>query len=343
MRQGKELIQATRPYAHEIRARSWWHLGSTIVLLVITIGASALDMHWLARLPFSVLTALLLVRFFVIYHDYLHGAILKHSRLADAIFTVYGLLQLTPRSIWKHSHDHHHHHNGQYFGTNMGTFPLMSTDEYAQGSRWQRLGYRLARNPLMIALGYFTIFLYKMCLAELITRPLRNFEAVLALLLQAALITVLAIFAPWALVFSFLIPVTLAGALGTYLFYAQHNFPAARYGDRAGWDYVQAALRSSSFLRQPTIMHWFTGNIGYHHVHHLNSRIPFYRLPEAMAGITELQKPGTTSLHPWDIYRCLRLKLWDPAGNRLVTFGEFRRSRRRKKHEERALVAEAVV
>jgi hypothetical protein len=108
------------------------------------------------------------------------------------------------------------------------------------------------------------------------------------------------------------------------LFYAQHNFPGARFPNRAGWDYVAAALDSSSYLRMNPVMHWLTGNIGYHHVHHLNARIPFYRLPEAMAGIEELQSPGTTSLHPCDIYRCLRLKLWDPERERLVSFQEHR-------------------
>jgi omega-6 fatty acid desaturase (delta-12 desaturase) len=208
----------------------------------------------------------------------------------------------------------------------MGTFPLMTTAEYAEANRWRRLQYAAVRHPLMILLGWVTIFLYRMCLHDLLTKPRQHLDAAAALLLQAGLITGLAIFAPRALVFTYLVPVMLAGALGTYLFYAQHNFPSAQLRDRAGWDYVAAALYSSSYLRLSPVMHWFTGNIGYHHVHHLNARIPFYRLPEAMAGIKELQSPGTTSLHPCDIYRCLRLKLWDPEGNRLVTFRAMRTS-----------------
>jgi omega-6 fatty acid desaturase (delta-12 desaturase) len=226
----------------------------------------------------------------------------------------------------------------------------MTTDEYPKASRWRRLGYAVVRNPLTLLLGFVTIFLYKMCLYELLTNPRQHPDAALALLLHAGLITGLAILAPGALVFAVLVPVMLAGALGTYLFYAQHNFPGARFRDRDRWDFVEAALHSSSYLRLNPVMHWFTANIGYHHVHHLNAHIPFYRLPEAMAAIAELQSPGATSLHPREVYRCLQLKLWDPERNRLVSFREWRRrslrdsaandgqttlgSRRQRIHEE---------
>jgi acyl-lipid omega-6 desaturase (Delta-12 desaturase) len=288
-------------------------------------------MPWPLRLTLSVLTGLMIVHMFGIYHDYLHGAILRRAWLADLIFTAYGLLMLTPPSIWKRSHDHHHQHNGQYFRTSTGTFPLMTTDEYAQANGWQRLQYVVARHPLAMLLGYFTIFLYSMCLYHVLTKPRRHLDAAAALLLQAGLISSLTICAPGALVFTWLVPVMLAAALGSYLFYALHNFPSVQFRDRARWDYVAAAPQSSSYLCLNPLLHWFTANIGYHHVHHLNARIPFYRLQEAMAGIEELKSAGTTSLYPLDIYRCLRLKLWDPERNRLVTFRECRGISRREK------------
>jgi omega-6 fatty acid desaturase (delta-12 desaturase) len=121
-----------------------------------------------------------------------------------------------------------------------------------------------------------------------------------------------------ALWLTWIIPHFLATAIGSYLFYAQHNFPGVSFTDNAHWSNAGAALESSSFLRTGPIMTWFTANIGYHHVHHLNSRIPFYRLPEAVAGIPELQAPKTTSLHPLEILRCLALKVWDPEAKRMV-------------------------
>jgi len=123
------------------------------------------------------------------------------------------------------------------------------------------------------------------------------------------------------LFFAFLLPNLISHALGAYLFYAQHNFPTAHIQAREEWTFVRAALESSSYMQLGPVMRYFTGNIGYHHVHHLNHRIPFYRLPEAMAGIPELQNPrGMTSLAPRDVLACLRLKLWDPAAGRLVPF-----------------------
>ena len=113
-------------------------------------------------------------------------------------------------------------------------------------------------------------------------------------------------------------PHFVASAIGCYLFYAQHNFPTVSFTDKAGWTYEKAALTSSSFMRMNGFMAWVTANIGYHHVHHLNARIPFYRLPEVMRALPELQEAKTTSLHPAEIWRCLRLKVWDVAAQRMV-------------------------
>jgi acyl-lipid omega-6 desaturase (Delta-12 desaturase) len=114
------------------------------------------------------------------------------------------------------------------------------------------------------------------------------------------------------------LPLFVATGTGSYLFYAQHNFPTCELRGRDTWTYHHAALRASSMFDMPLWMHWFTGNIGYHHVHHLNHKIPFYRLPEAMAAIPELQTPGRTTWWPSDVAACLNLKLWDTEKNRLV-------------------------
>jgi omega-6 fatty acid desaturase (delta-12 desaturase) len=121
-----------------------------------------------------------------------------------------------------------------------------------------------------------------------------------------------------ALFLTVIIPHFIASAIGSYLFYAQHNFPGVTFSDNAGWTYEKAALESSSFMQMGPLMRWFTANIGYHHIHHLNARIPFYRLPEVTAGIPELQDPKTTSLHPAEIIRCLRLKVWDVEAQQMV-------------------------
>ena len=111
-------------------------------------------------------------------------------------------------------------------------------------------------------------------------------------------------------------------SIGSYLFYAQHNFPAVTFSHKAGWTYEKAALESSSYMKTGPVAAWFMANIGYHHIHHLNSKIPFYRLPEAMAGIPELQNPRTTTINPVEIFRCLRLKVWDTETQKLVPLSQ---------------------
>ena len=115
-----------------------------------------------------------------------------------------------------------------------------------------------------------------------------------------------------------MIPHFIAHSIGSYLFYAQHNFPDASFDDKSGWTHEKAALESSSYMKTGPLMAWFTANIGYHHIHHLNARIPFYRLPEAAREVPELRSPKTTSLHPRDILRCMRLKVWDVESQRMI-------------------------
>jgi omega-6 fatty acid desaturase (delta-12 desaturase) len=320
MRVGSDLIRATKPFACELPWRSWWHVWSTLAALVGLLGLSCLEVHWACRLPVSFLAGLTMVRMFTIYHDYEHGAILRGSALANALLGACGILLLTPPSIWRRTHQHHHSHNGRVQAAGIGSFPVMTTWDFARAPRWRRFAYALSRHPLTILGGYVTVFLYGMCLYPLVLRPRQHADAALALLIHAALIATLAAFAPGLLLWTLLLPLCVAMALGSYLFYAQHNFPNARFEEGGAWDYATAALAGSSYIPMGPVLRWFTGNIGYHHVHHLNARIPFYRLPEAMAGLAELQSPGVTTLSPRGVYRCLRLKLWDADRGHLVNF-----------------------
>ena len=162
------------------------------------------------------------------------------------------------------------------------------------------------------------MFFFGMCVAPLVANPKRHFDAALSIACHAGLLLWLATGSLENMLLAGVIPCAISSAVGAYLFFAQHNFPGAKLRTGREWDYIFAALNSSSYIRMSRWMCWFTGNIGYHHVHHLNSKIPFYRLPEAMAAIKELQAPVTTSLHPRDVLACLRLKLWDPISERHV-------------------------
>jgi omega-6 fatty acid desaturase (delta-12 desaturase) len=318
MRDAKTILRNSLVYAHEQRGRSWWHLSSVLaIVLALATAICCLD-WWLLRLPLSLVLGLTLVRVFIIYHDIQHGTILKGSWLARMLMNVYGLLVLNPPSIWSRSHEHHHRNVGKIYGASIGSYPVMTRATWEQSSRGQRFAYRLSRHPLTLAFGYLTIFLYGMCVRSFLADRRQHADSGLSIALHASLVVTLAIFAPGLLLFLVLIPMTVASSLGAYLFYAQHNYPSVKMVAREQWTYVAAALDSSSHIRMGPVMRWFTGNIGFHHVHHVNARIPFYRLPEAMAGIAELQQPGTTSLGPRQIWQCLRLKVWDAQLGRMM-------------------------
>ena len=176
------------------------------------------------------------------------------------------------------------------------------------------------RSPLNIVLGVFTIFALGMSVTPVLRAPKKHWSGLVALAVvfgSAGYLASIGRIDIW--VFGWLIPMWLAAMAGSYLFYAQHTFPEAKIAARQDWTFVKAATTSSSYMVMGPIMNYFTANIGFHHVHHLNATIPFYRLPEAMQGIPELQNPGKTSLNPKDIATCFSLKVYDAEQNRFAT------------------------
>ena len=324
MRTGKELIVATKPFAMDSTVKSWWVVLSTGVLLVACVAGTlphigGIQFHLPGKIICSILSGLLILRFFVIYHDQQHHAILSKSRLAEWMMQIFGIIALSPSSIWRSSHNYHHKHNSKLRSAHIGSFPVMTRAEYLKSSKAARFQYLFMRHPLTILFGYVFVFLWGMCMYPFINQPKEHKDCLISFLVHVSLGTALVYFFGWsALVLTLIIPHFIACAIGTYLFYAQHNFPTVSFYDRAGWAYEKAALESSSFMKTGPIMAWFTANIGYHHIHHLNARIPFYRLPEVLRAFPELKTPKTTSLHPLDIIRCLRLKVWDVDAQQMV-------------------------
>jgi acyl-lipid omega-6 desaturase (Delta-12 desaturase) len=319
MRTGKDLILATKPFAADYTASSWFYVLSTAFLLAAAVVGTLWNFHLAGRIVCSLLSGLLILRFFVIYHDQQHHAILPRSGLAEGLMRIFGILALSPSSVWRSSHNHHHKNNSKLRGSHIGSFPIMTKANFLNSSRAKRFKYLFMRHPLTILFGYVFVFFHGMCLYPFFTKPREHYDCLIAFMAHLVIAVVITYLFGWVgLLLTLLIPYFIACAVGTYLFYAQHNFPTVSFNDNDGWTYDKAALESSSFLRTGPIWAWFTANIGYHHIHHLNARIPFYRLPEAVSAIPELKNPRTTSLHPLDIIRCLRLKVWDVEAQRMV-------------------------
>jgi omega-6 fatty acid desaturase (delta-12 desaturase) len=323
----RDLFRATLPFGVESVRTSWWLVGSTFLMLLASLVGAALAPAWPIRLLFSVLSALLLMRSFITYHDYMHNAILSRSRSAWWLFRVYAVFALTPPRSWKYTHNHHHGHVGKIDAASVGTFATMTTDMWRDASLAARIAYRVERHPLTILAGYFTIFVFSVTLLPFLRDPARHWDSLLVLLGHGTLIAVLWILGGFDVVFFVvLLPMTIASMIGSYLFFAQHSFENMRVSPTETWTSRRAALESSSYLEMNKVMAWFTGNIGYHHIHHLNVRIPFYRLPEAMEAIEGLQSPVTITLSLKDIRGCFRCCLWDEGLQRMVSYREFARA-----------------
>jgi len=326
-RTGRDLFKATLPFSVESVKTSWWLVGSTFVMLTASLLGAALAPVWPLRLFFSILSALLMMRAFITYHDYMHYAILSHSKPAWLLFRLYAVLALTPPRSWKYTHNFHHGHVGKIDAASIGTFSIMTTDMWRDASLLARISYRVERHPLTILAGYLTIFLFSVTLLPLLRNPARHWDSLFVLLGHGALIAVLWVLGGFdVMFFVILLPITIASMLGSYLFFAQHSFEGMHVLPADDWTIHRAAMESSSYMKLNKLMRWFTGNIGYHHIHHLNVRIPFYRLPEAMQAIPELQSPVTTTLSLHDIRACFNCCLWDEGLQRMVSYREASRA-----------------
>lgn len=244
MRSGKELLIASNAYTGEQRWKSWWHLVSTLGLGTGLLTIACLDLPLPVCIASSLVASLVLVRLFIIYHDYMHGAILSDSRIAGGILRFYGHLVLSPPRIWKHSHDDHHKYNSRKLGPTLGTFPVMSTEDYAQASRGQRFLYALTRHPITILTGYVTIFFWEMTLLALILNPKEHYDAAVSIVLHVSVAIALSLISWQALILGMLMPMAIITCIGSYLFYAA-QFPGH---ETAAWRRLGSCLRCLEFI-----------------------------------------------------------------------------------------------
>jgi len=305
-------------------------LGSALFDLATSIVAYlALTALMFVAARFSYLLVLVLalpaagflVRTFIVFHDCAHGSFTRSKRANALLGGALGVVLFMPFAWWRHKHAVHHATTGDLDRRGIGDVQTLTVEEYRARPWWGRLGYRLFRNPLvMFGLGPLWVVLIGPRLTSPSMHPRLRRSVLATDLVLVALIGSLGWLVGWQTLLLVLgPPLLISGSAGIWLFYVQHQFEDAYWQRHEEWSYADAALQGSSYLKLPRILQFFTGNIGFHHVHHLSARIPNYSL-QAAHEAAGFEPVPTLSLV--DGLRAVRLKLWDPGERRLVTFRE---------------------
>lgn len=300
------------------------------LIAIWAVMALSLDHGYWIALLLSLPAAGLVVRLFMIQHDCGHHAFFKSRRANDLLGALIGVFTLTPHGYWRDAHAIHHATSGDLDNRGIGDIVVLTVREYQALPRWRRLAYRLYRNPLVFfGLGPAYVFVVKFRLPlDMLRRRWRLLPGVL--LTNLAIVAVIALvgfvvgYAEFAMI---QVPITMiAASVGVWLFFVQHQFEATSWDKAADWDFHRAAVAGSSYYELPAVLRWFTANIGVHHVHHLCSRIPNYRLQDCLKRVPELRRINRVTL--LESFKCVPLTLWDEERRRLVSFGTLARARR---------------
>jgi acyl-lipid omega-6 desaturase (Delta-12 desaturase) len=327
--------QAARRWAEQLAAykqpdlrRSLRDIATTLVPLAgfVTLMGLSLEVGYWLVLLLAVPAAFFLVRTFILQHDCGHGALFKSGWANDWLGRCLAVLTMTPYACWKREHAIHHATSGNLEKRGVGDITTLTVREYLARSRWGRLRYRLYRHPaVLFGIGPAFMFLVRnrLAIGEAVNdraawvSALGSNTAILGALTVASLV-----FGVAPVLMVWLPVVLLAATIGIWMFYVQHQFEGVQWHHEEEWDFHSAAIDGCSYYDLPKWLHWLTGYIGYHHVHHLSSKIPNYRLRDCHLSIPDLQRVQAMGFR--ESLRTVNLALWDEDSRRLIRFGELR-------------------
>jgi omega-6 fatty acid desaturase (delta-12 desaturase) len=322
--------QIVARYQQASAGRAMGQLGNTLVPYVALwcLMYWSLAVSWWLALPLAILAGAFLVRTFIIFHDCGHGSFFQSATANHVVGTITGVLTFTPFYHWRWEHALHHATAGDLDRRGTGDVWTLTVQEYLEASRWKRCAYRLARNPaVLFGLAPLFLFLIKQRVPSL-KAPARERYSVYGTNLGVGAVAagLIWIFGFEAYLFLQLIVLMTAGSAGVWLFYVQHQFEGV-YWQRSGeWDYATAALKGSSFYKLPKVLQWFSGNIGFHHIHHLSPRIPNYHLEKCQYAEPLFQAVLPVTL--FASFKSFTYRLWDEQRCRLVGYRHLKEVRR---------------
>jgi omega-6 fatty acid desaturase (delta-12 desaturase) len=320
-------IQVISKYNFPDAAKSWWQLINSVIpyILLWILMVLSLKISYLLTLLLSIVAAGFLVRIFIIFHDCGHGSFFKSKELNTIVGVFTGVFTFTPYHKWHRDHKEHHSTVGNLDKRGIGDVPTLTTDEYKKMSWWSRLGYRAFRHPLfLIGIAPILLFVFQHRFTKKYMTIKEQFYVHLTTLVVITMILLMI----WAIgLKAYLliqIPVLyIASVHGVWLFYVQHQFEDVLWSRTAEWDYKTMALQGSSYFKLPRLLQWFTGNIGFHHIHHLSPRIPNYKLEKCHKENPLFHEVKTVTF--LSSLRTLNLRLWNEKTQQLMSFSKFKK------------------
>ncbi|MEK4013629.1 fatty acid desaturase [Peribacillus sp. FSL M8-0224] len=322
----KSLKKQIAPFEQSTTKQSIWQIINTLGPFIILWYLAYISLsvsYWLALIP-AVFAAGFLTRIFIIFHDCTHHSFFKDRRANRIVGTIMGVLTLFPFDQWGHEHSVHHATSGNLDKRGTGDIWTLTVDEYLAAPFKLRFAYRFYRNPLvMFGLGPIYVFLLKNRFNRKGARKKEKNNTYLTNVLIVVFAVLLCLAVGWQ---SFLLVqgsiFMISGSIGIWLFYVQHTFEDSYFEENEEWEYVLAAVEGSSFYKLPKLMQFLTGNIGYHHVHHLSPRVPNYKLEMAHNNTQPLENVPTITLAT--SLRSLRFRLWDEESKNFVSFKDIK-------------------
>ena len=313
--------------------RALWQIINTLVpyALLWYLMYLCRPVSWWLVVPLAILAGAFLVRVFIIFHDCGHGSFFKSRAANDLVGFLSGILTFTPYYHWRWEHAIHHGCAGDLDRRGVGDVWTMTVREYLESSRWKKFSYRLARNPVVLfVIAPMFLFVVKQRFSSPKASP-RERHSVYAmnLAILGMAVGLSWIFGIWTYLLIQLIILMVAGGAGVWLFYVQHQFEGVYWERGKDWSYVAAALQGSSFYKLPRILQWFSGNIGFHHIHHLSPRIPNYNLEKCHRADPLFQQVKPTTL--FSSLKSFTFRLWDEPQKQLVSFRRVRQLRRQSR------------
>ena len=320
-------------YQKPSTGRGLWQVINTLVpyaalwvLMYFTVHIS-----WWLTVPLAILAGAFLVRVFIIFHDCGHGSFFKSQRANHILGSITGFLTFTPYFHWRWEHSVHHATSGDLDRRGTGDIWTLTVQEYLESSRWKRFAYRLARNPfiLFVVAPLFMFLVRERFVTSGAGKKERRSVYLTNFAIAAVAVAMSCAFGVGAYLILQLIAFGVAASVGVWLFYVQHQFEGVYWERSENWDYTTAALKGSSFYKLPKILQWFSGNIGFHHIHHLSPRIPNYHLEKCHEAEPLFQTVKPVTL--WSSLKSFTFRLWDEKERRLVGFRHVRGLRRQRR------------